>query len=144
MPVLGGEPHLLLPNSSSLTWIEDGKRLLFSEIREGLHMILVTTDEARGNRRDVYAPPGNRSMIHHSYLSPNGRSVLIVEMDSRGEILPCRVVPFLGNGEVRVAGPPGGECIGAWSMDGKWIYLTVKRMIFISGGSVFQMESPSS
>ena len=127
VPVLGGEPHLLLPNSSSLTWIEDGKRLLFSEIREGLHMILVTTDEARGDRRDVYAPPGNRSMVHHSYLSPDGRSVLIVEMDSRGEILPCRAVPFLGKGEVRVVGPPGGECIsGAWSVDGKWIYLTVK------------------
>ena len=127
VPVLGGEPHLLLPNASSLTWIEDGKRLLFSEIREGLHMILVTTDEARGDRRDVYAPPGNRSMVHHSYLSPDGRSVLIVEMDSRGEILPCRVVPFLGKGEVRVVGPPGGECLsGAWSVDGKWLYLTVK------------------
>ena len=127
VPVLGGEPHLLLPNASSLTWIEDGKRLLFSEIREGLHMILVTTDEARGDRRDVYAPPGNRSMVHHSYLSPDGRSVLIVEMDSRGEILPCRVVPFLGKGEVRVVGPPSGECLsGAWSVDGKWLYLTVK------------------
>ncbi len=33
VPVLGGEPHLLLPNASSLTWIEGGKRLLFSEIK---------------------------------------------------------------------------------------------------------------
>ncbi|HEY4046913.1 MAG TPA: protein kinase, partial [Acidobacteriaceae bacterium] len=50
--VLGGQPHLLLPNASSLTWIEGGKRLLFSEIKEGLHMAVVTTDEARGDSRD--------------------------------------------------------------------------------------------
>ena len=47
VPVLGGEPHPLMPNASSLTWIEDGKRLLFSEIKEGLHMAVVTTDEGR-------------------------------------------------------------------------------------------------
>ena len=35
-------------------------------------------------------------MAHHSYLSPDGRWVLIVEMDSQGKILPCRVVPFQG------------------------------------------------
>ena len=29
VPVFGGAPHILLPNSSSLTWIEGGKRLLF-------------------------------------------------------------------------------------------------------------------
>ena len=40
VPVLGGEPHLLVPNSSSLTWIEQGKRLLFSEFREGIHLVL--------------------------------------------------------------------------------------------------------
>jgi serine/threonine protein kinase len=62
VPVLGGEPHILLPNASSLTWIEGGRRLLFSEITEGLHMVVVTTDESRGQRREVYAPPGDRGM----------------------------------------------------------------------------------
>jgi Tol biopolymer transport system component/predicted Ser/Thr protein kinase len=128
VPVLGGEPHLMLPNATSLSWIDDGKRLLFSEIKEGLHMVLVTTDQGRGQRREVYAPPGERSMIHHSYLSPDGRSVLVVEMGSRGDFLPCRVVPFQGTGDVRVVGPPDGLCTsGAWSPDGKWVYLTVTR-----------------
>jgi eukaryotic-like serine/threonine-protein kinase len=127
IPVLGGEPHLLMPNSSSLTWIDGGKRLLFSEITEGLHMVLVTTDGSRGDGRDVYVPPGERSMVHHSYLSPDGRYVLMVQMDSRGQIMPCRVVPFQGKGDVRVVGPPDGECrAGAWSPDGKWIYLTAR------------------
>ncbi len=106
VPVLGGEPHMLLPNASSLTWIEGGRRLLFSEITEGLHMVVVTTDQGRGQRREVYAPPGDRSMAHHSYLSPDGRWVLVVEMDSRAELVACRVVPFEGGGEVRVVGPP--------------------------------------
>jgi DNA-binding winged helix-turn-helix (wHTH) protein/Tol biopolymer transport system component len=122
---LGGAPHLLLPNSSSLTWIEQGKRLLFSEMREGLQLALVTTDQDRGNSRDVYVPPGKRSMVHHSYLSPDGRWVLLVEMDSQGKIVPCRVVPFQGGRDVRIVGPPNGKCLsGAWSPDGKWIYLT--------------------
>jgi DNA-binding winged helix-turn-helix (wHTH) protein len=111
VPVLGGEPHMLMPNSSSLTWIEQGKRLLFSEFREGLHLVVVTTDEGRGNSRDVYVPPGMRSMAHHSYLSPDGRWVLIVEMDSQTKIGPCRVVPFPAAGapptnEVKLVGPP--------------------------------------
>ncbi|MFZ0520551.1 MAG: protein kinase [Candidatus Acidiferrales bacterium] len=128
VPVLGGESRTLLPNASSLTWIEGGKRLLFSEIKEGLHMVLVTTDQGRGESRDVYVPPGQRSMIHHSYLSPDGKWVLVVEMDSRGELLPCRVVPFDAGGEMRVVGPAAGSCIaGAWSPDGEWMYLTAQK-----------------
>jgi Tol biopolymer transport system component len=128
VPVLGGEPHMLLPNASSLTWIEGGKRLLFSEIKEGLHMVVVTTDEGRGQRREVYVPPGDRSMAHHSYLSPDRRWVLVVEMDSRAEFLPCRVAPFEGSGEVRVVGPPNSACTsGAWSPDGKWVYLAANK-----------------
>jgi tRNA A-37 threonylcarbamoyl transferase component Bud32 len=53
VPVLGGEAHLMLPNASSLTWIDGGKRLLFSEIKEGIHMIVVSTDLGRGQSREV-------------------------------------------------------------------------------------------
>jgi eukaryotic-like serine/threonine-protein kinase len=125
VPVFGGQPRLLLPNSSSLTWILDGKHVLFSEIEQGLHMAIVTSDEARGQSRDVYIPPGERSMAHHSYLSPDGRWVLVVEMDKQGEIGPCRVVPFDGTGSVRVVGPREATCTsGGWSPDGKWLYLS--------------------
>ena len=49
VPVLGGEPHIILPNASSLTWIENGKRLLFSEIKQGMHMTVVSTDRVGGS-----------------------------------------------------------------------------------------------
>jgi eukaryotic-like serine/threonine-protein kinase len=125
VPVLGGEPSVLMPNASSLSWVERGKRMMFSEITGGLHMVLVTTDEDRGNRREIYAPPGERGMAHNSFLSPDGKWVLVVEMSSRGDILPCRVVPFQGGGDARVVGPPNSPCLaGAWSSDSKWVYVS--------------------
>ena len=124
--VLGGQPRLMMKNASSLTWIGSGKNLLFSEIKSGLHMCLVTTDEARGRSRDVFVPPGDRSMVHHSYLSPDGRWVLIVLMNSLGKLTQCRVVPFDGNGHEHLVGPKNTVCkSGAWSPDGKWVYLSV-------------------
>jgi eukaryotic-like serine/threonine-protein kinase len=125
VPVMGGEPRLMLRNASSLTWIEGGKRLLFSEIKSGAHMGVVTTDGGRGQRRDVYLPVGERSMAHHSYLSPDGKWVLVVQMDERGEIVQCRVVAFDGSGGQLLVGPAGGACrTGAWSPDGKWVYVS--------------------
>jgi Tol biopolymer transport system component len=125
VPVFGGEPHMLLPNSSSLTWIQDGKHLLFSEIKQGLHMAVVTSDEARGVSRDVYVPAGERSMAHHSYLSPDGRWVLVVEMNNQGDLGPCRVVPFDGSGKVILVGPSDAICTsGAWSPDAKWLFVS--------------------
>ena len=128
VPVLGGEPQRLLANASSLSWIADGKQLLFSEIKSGLHLAVVTTDESRGHSRDVYVPAGERSMAHHSYLSPDGRWVLVVLMGNRGELLPCRVVPFDGSATERIVGPADSSCTaGAWSPDGKWVYVSSNK-----------------
>jgi len=125
VPVLGGQPSLRFKNASSLSWIEGGRRLLFSEIRDGFHMVLVTTNEARGESRDVYVPPGQRSMVHHSSLAPDGRNVLVVAMNERGALVPCQVVPYDGSGAARTVGPPRGACLSAaWSRDGKWMYVS--------------------
>jgi Tol biopolymer transport system component/tRNA A-37 threonylcarbamoyl transferase component Bud32 len=126
VPVLGGEAQVMLPNASSLTWIDGGKRLLFSEIKQGIHMIVVSTDLGRGQSREVYAPPGERSMAHHAYLSPDGKSMLVVEMNSQTNFTPCQVMPYEGGGAGQEVGPPKSICTsGAWSPDGKWVYLTL-------------------
>ena len=39
VPVLGGQPTLLLPNASGLTWITD-QQILFSEIKAGCTWVL--------------------------------------------------------------------------------------------------------
>ncbi len=131
-PVLGGEPRRMLPNASGLTWIEPGggeRRLLFSEIKKGIHMALVTATEGRAESRDIYVPPHERGMAHRSYLSPDGKWVLLSEMDNVGW-LPCRVVPFDGSSKGRSVGPAGRCTSAAWSPDGQWMYFSSN-----SGGS---------
>jgi eukaryotic-like serine/threonine-protein kinase len=124
VPVLGGTEQLWLPNASGLAWI-DPQRLLFSEVKKGEHMAIVTATESRAEARDVYVPPHERGMAHRSYLSPDSNSVLVVEMDN-GEWLPCRVVPFKGNSAGKQIGPSGAPCTGAaWSPDGRWIYMSI-------------------
>ncbi len=124
MPALGGEPHLLLPNASGLTWIKP-RQLLFSELREGRHMVLATSEENRSGERVIFPPPGKGSMAHRSYLSPDGKWVLAVWMSAEGGWESCRLLPFDGTSLGKPVGPPAAACTYAgWSPDGRWMYFS--------------------
>jgi len=121
--VLGGEPQRLLGNAAGLAWIDE-HNVLFSEIKgTGLHMGAVTATEGRADQREIYFPDHEREMVHYSYLSPDRRWVLIVEMaQTGGFVQPCRIVAFDGGSAMREVGPQGGCSSAAWSPDGKWMY----------------------
>lgn len=141
VPVLGGEPQMLLPNTEALRWIPQ-KRILFSEIKQGLHMVLVTATESKTGTRDIYAPPTDRGMAHHSALSPDTKQVLLTEMGSSGEWLRCRMVPFDGSSQGVQVGPPGSRCLGAaWSLDGRWMYLNLDAG---DGFHLWRQRSPNA
>ena len=121
VPVLGGQPQLLLSNATGLSWIDAG-HVMFSEIKSGVHLAVVTATESRSEQRDVYIPPDENHMAHFSYLSPDHEWVLVAEMGGDGRMIPCQLVPFSG-GAARSVGPQSGSCeYAAWSPDGKWMY----------------------
>ncbi|HEU4624487.1 MAG TPA: winged helix-turn-helix domain-containing protein [Steroidobacteraceae bacterium] len=121
VPITGGAPTLLVGNAAGLTWI-GAHQLMFSELRGGLHMGVVTSADDRAGARDLYFPSHERGMAHYSYLSPDRRSVLIVEMDRAGQWQRCRLVPFDGSSAGTPVGPVGACQAAAWSPDGKWMY----------------------
>ena len=100
------------------------KQLIYSEIKQGVHMGVVSSDENRAGHRDIYLPFGDGSMAHRSAFSPDHKWLLIAEMDGTGW-LPCRVLPFDGSSTGRRAGPNEGQCTtAAWSPDGQWMYFS--------------------
>jgi Tol biopolymer transport system component len=124
VPVLGGEPKQLLDNASGLVWTSPGQ-VMFSEMKKNPHMGIVAAAESRSGQRDVYLPAHEQGMAHLSYLSPDRQWLLLVEMDQNHAWTPCRVVPVDGKSPGRLVGPPDAACtFGAWSPNGKWMYLT--------------------
>jgi len=126
VPALRGEPRLWLKNASGLTWV-DANALLFSEVKSGIHMGVVAGSENRTDVRDVYLPEHESSMAHRSYVSPDHRSVIVVEMDALSRWVPCRLISMADRSS-RPVGPAAAECTSAaWTSDGRWMYVSANR-----------------
>jgi DNA-binding winged helix-turn-helix (wHTH) protein/Tol biopolymer transport system component len=119
--VLGGDPQLLLNNAAGLTWL-DPHNFLFSRIRSGLHLGIVTETVTGDDLRELYYPPHERAMAHYSFASPDRRSALVVEMNSEGEWAMCQLISLEERSLPRPVGPEGGCTAAGWSPDGSWMY----------------------
>jgi hypothetical protein len=121
--VLGGDSHLFLKNAAGLTWL-DQHQLLFSRIRSGQHMGIVTGTNIGAEFRERYFPRHERAMAHYSAVSPDHRAALVVEMDENGLWAPCRLISLNGSFDAGPIGPPGRCTSVGWSPDGSWMYFT--------------------
>lgn len=140
LPLLGGqEPKLFMANATGLSWI-GSDRVMFSTIRTGIHMMLSTSNPSRSDERDIYIPPDPmQGMVHRSALSPDGKWVLLVEMDAEWW-RRCRVVPFGGSSAGWQVGPQGSCTWAQWSPDGQWMYFTVDT--WTAGSHVWRQRFP--
>ncbi|MGH9494054.1 MAG: protein kinase domain-containing protein [Candidatus Sulfotelmatobacter sp.] len=140
IPLLGQQqPELFMANATGLSWI-DSNRLLFSAINAGIHMQLVTSNDGRSDERVIYAPADQmQGMVHRSALSPDGKWVLLVEMDSQWWSR-CRLLPFDGSSTGHEVGADGSCTWAQWSPDGQWMYFTVDTRT--SGLHVWRQQFP--
>jgi serine/threonine protein kinase/WD40 repeat protein len=127
---LGGQPQRLLTNAEGLTWVRTPgaaaqSQVLFSLMTgNGVQMTIVSSRESRADLRNVYEPKPPDGMAHRSAASPDGKWVLVAEMDIRSW-LPCRLVPFDGTSPGTQVGPMPAQCTdAAWSPDGAWMFFT--------------------
>jgi DNA-binding winged helix-turn-helix (wHTH) protein/Tol biopolymer transport system component len=125
VPIAGGEAVRLLPNASALSFIGP-HTVMYSEFKTGLHLGIVTSRDDRSQHREIYLPSHERAMAHYSYLSPDRKSVLVVEMDRTANWQRCRLVPFDGSSPGSPVGPAGACLSAAWSPRGDWMYFSVQ------------------
>jgi serine/threonine protein kinase len=119
--VLGGDSQLFLSNAAGLTWLDPGQ-VLFSRVRSGLHMGIVTETLTNEKVRDLYFPAHERAMAHYSYASPDRKSALVVEMDGTAHFIDCRLISLDGGSQSRSIGPAGACTSAGWSPDNAWMY----------------------
>jgi DNA-binding winged helix-turn-helix (wHTH) protein/Tol biopolymer transport system component len=125
VPITGGEAVRLLPNASALSFIGP-HAVMYSEFKTGLHLGIVSSRDDRSQHREIYLPSHERAMAHYSYLSPDRKSVLVVEMDRTANWQRCRLVPFDGSSPGRPVGPAGACLSASWSPSGDWMYFSVQ------------------
>jgi DNA-binding winged helix-turn-helix (wHTH) protein/Tol biopolymer transport system component len=125
VPVLGGDSRPFMENAAGLTWL-DPNRVLFSAIRSGIHMGIVTGTAARSDLRDLYFPAHERAMAHYSYASPDRKRALVVQMDEQGGWAPCAIISLDASSTPKNAGPDGACTSAGWSPDGAWMYFTAQ------------------
>ena len=150
VPVIGGQPAPLLANAAALSWVSGSaagspRRVIYAALTgEGIHMGIFTSAASRADERKVYVPADLNGMAHRAFASPDGRSVLLAEMDLTGW-RPCRLVPADGSSGGTPIGPLPSQCTdAAWSPDGKWIYVSANNGSgFQSGGNGFRRASRS-
>lgn len=119
--VLGGDSHLLLKNAAGLSWL-DREQLLFSQVRSGIHLGVVTGTVTRERFREIYFPAHERGMAHYSYASQDRRWAVVVEMKGDGRWGPCKLIALQGDSPPREIGPDGPCTSAGWSPDGSWMY----------------------
>ena len=134
-------------NASGLVWTGP-RQVLFSEIKNRPpHGRSWRPRRAASEQRDVYLPSHERGMAHRSYASPDGKWVLLVEMDQDHGL---GALPRGSHGR-QFAGPPGGTArrrlhvrgmVARWQMDVS--HLQGRRSSITSGGSVFLTANRSS
>ena len=125
VPITGGNAARLLPNASALSFIGP-HAVMYSEFKTGLHLGIVSSLDDRSQHREIYLPSHERAMAHYSYLSPDRKSVLVVEMDRTANFQRCRLVPFDGSSPGSPVGPSGACISAAWSPSGDWMYFSVQ------------------
>ena len=119
--VLGGDPQLLLKNAAGLSWLNP-HTYLFSRIRSGLHLGIVTASAGGDNLRELYYPAHERAMAHYSSASPDQRLALVVEMDGAGAWTNCKLISIQGPPQAQPIGPTGACTAASWSPKGDWMY----------------------
>jgi Tol biopolymer transport system component len=123
VPVLGGTPQLFMKNASGLQWL-DPTHFVYSSLRVGNHMGVMSSSANRENERTIYLPASEFGMAHRNTPSPDGRSLLVVEM-LNGNWESCRLIPVDGSSAGKKVGPSSGQCTSAnWSPDGHWMYFS--------------------